>query len=176
MSILCDLTSGWDDTFCRLSVGGIRRAVPIILNTVDHSTVTIVNNEITNLSSSEDAYEYILEKNLSSYEAYPVRSEESGSVFWDITLNLVFINDTKELREILTTLARNTIVWLVQKSSGEWVCLGLQDGMTLGADNEGGSGVTKADRNGYSLTFMGQEISEIPNIPQGVVSNLLASS
>jgi hypothetical protein len=176
MSINCDLTSGWDDTFCRLSVGGIRRAIPVKLADIDQSSVTIVDNEITALTASTGGYEYVLEQNLSSYTASPSRTEESGSVFWDINLNMVLINDTKELRELITTLARNTTTWFVQKSSGVWVCLGLKDGLRLGSDNEGGSGVAKADRNGYSLSFVGQEVFEVSDVAQSVIDSITITS
>lgn len=174
----CDLTMGWDDRTCATSIGGIKKAVPVPIEEIDYDNYTITSNEITAmslLSGSAGGYEYNLQPNLSSYTAPPSRSE-GGAVLTNIALNIVLQNDTKALRSELMILARKTCVWFVQKSDGTWVCLGLLDGLILQPDNEGGSGVAKTDRNGYSLTFVGQEVDEVPDVDETVVDGLIASA
>ena len=175
---VCDMTMGWNDTLCAVSVGGIRKAVPVPIEELDYESLVIVDNEITTLPlkvSANGGYEYVLEQNLSSFEA-PINRAERGAVTTDITLNLVLNNDTKELREELFKVARNTCAWFVQKSNKTWVCLGLNDGLRLTDGNEGGSGVTKTDANGFSLSFVGQEIDAVPDVANSVVTGVIASS
>lgn len=169
--INCDLTMGWDDRTCATSIGGIKKAIPVPIENLTYSSLVITANEITALTATEGGYEYNLQPNLSSYTAAPSRSE-GGSVLTNISLNMVLQNDTKALRSELMALARKTCVWFVLKSDGTWVCLGLLDGLLLQADNEGGSGVAKTDRNGYSLTFTGQEVDEVPDVDEAVVTAL----
>jgi hypothetical protein len=175
--INCDLTMGWNDRACASSIGGIKKAVTVPIDEIDYDTYTITDNELTAMSligGSTGGYEYTLNRDLSSYTAAPSRSE-NGSVLTPITLNIVLLNDTKALRSELMTLARKTCVWFVQKSDGTWVCLGLLDGLQMGADSEGGSGVAKTDRNGYSLNFTGSEIWEVPDVDETVVTGLTAA-
>jgi hypothetical protein len=172
----CDLTMGWNDKLCSVSVGGIRKAIPVPIEKLDYSTLTITDNEITAfnlLVAGDGGYEYILEMNLSSYNA-PINRAERGAVTSDIELNIVLNNDSKELREELFRLGRNTCVWFVEKSDKTWVALGLHDGLRLQDGNEGGSGVTKTDPNGYSLTFIGQEIAAVPDVDDSLISGLLS--
>lgn len=174
--INCDLTMGWNDRTCATSIGGIKKAIPVPIEEIDYDTYVITDNEITTMDlvgGSTGGFEYTLNRDLSSYTAAPSRSE-NGSVLTPIALNLVLQNDTKALRSELMALARKTCVWFVQKSDGTWVCLGLLDGLQMGADSEGGSGVAKTDRNGYSLNFTGSEIWEVPDVDDAVVTGLTA--
>lgn len=175
---VCDMTMGWNDTLCAVSVGGIRKAIPVPIEELDYSDLTIVDNEITVfplLALANGGYEYVLEQNLSSFEA-PINRAERGAVTTDINLSIVLNNDTKELREELFKVARNTCVWFVQKSNKTWVVLGLNDGLRLTDGNEGGSGVTKTDANGFTLSFIGQEIDAVPDAIQAVVDGVIAGS
>lgn len=174
----CDLTMGWDDRTCKTSVAGINESVFVPIEEIDYTTYVITANEITTMNlvpGAKGGYTYKLEPNKSSYTAPPVRSE-NGSVYTPITLNIVLENDTKELRSELMTLARKTLVAFVKKANGTYVCLGLLDGLRMGADSEGGSGVAKADRNGYSLNFIGEEVWEVPDADEAVVAGLLATT
>lgn len=173
----CDLTRGWDDRTCATSIGGIKKVIPVPIEEIDYDTYVITDNEVTTmdlLAGAGGGYEYNLQPNLSSYTAPPSRSE-GGVVLTPITLNMVLQNDTKALRRELMVLARKTCVWFVQKSNGVWVCLGLLDGLILQPDNQGGSGVAKTDRNGYSLTFTGQEVDEVPDVDEAVVAGLVVA-
>jgi hypothetical protein len=171
----CDLTMGWNDKLCAVSVGGIRKALPVPIERLDYDSLDIQDNEITvfdPLVAGVGGYMYELEMNLSSAN-YPINRAERGAVTSDIELNIVLNNDSKELREELFRVARNTCVWFVQKSDKTWICLGLHDGLRLGDGNEGGTGVTKTDPNGHSLTFVGQEISAVPNVDEDVIDDLI---
>jgi len=171
----CDLTMGWNDKLCAVSVGGMRKAVPVPIELLDYTTLTIVDNEITAfdlVTAGVGGYVYELEQNLSSAN-YPINRAERGAVTTDIELNIVLNNDSKELREELFRVARNTCVWFVEKSDKHWICLGLHDGLRLGDGNEGGTGVTKTDPNGHSLTFVGQEINAVPNVDDTVITGVI---
>ena len=176
MNIDCDLTMGWNDKLCALSVGGIKRDLIVPIEKLDFETLNIVNNEITTLAlkdAGDGGYMYELEQNLSSATYPPVRSLENGSVLSNIELNVVLNNDTKELRAELFRLARNTSVHFVQKSNKEWIALGLYEGLRMNDGGEGGTGVEKTDRNGYSLTFVGQEMEAVPNIDEALINALI---
>jgi len=171
----CDLTQGWNDTLCALGSGGIRRLLPVPLADIDESSITISTANVLTSATlvGKGGYLYILEQNLSSYTAFPSRSER-GAVIWDITLNLVLNNDTAELRAELTRLGRQTLIWFAQKTDKTWVALGLTDGLKLNDGGEGGSGVAKTDPNGYTLPFIGQELYPPPDVAENVIDGLLA--
>lgn len=172
----CDLTSGYDDTECKVVAGGIKEVIPVKLSDIDPSGTTITNNEITALTATTGGYKFTLQRNLSSYTAPPSGTEESGGTSYPITLTMVINNDTKEIREYVDALSRNTWVMFVKKADHTWVCLGLNDGLRVFDGSEGGSGTAKADRNGYSLSFTGDELYPIPDVDTTVIDAIEISS
>jgi hypothetical protein len=171
---ICNLTQGWDDRVCALSIGGLRRALFVPIGNIDYSTKVIADDVLTALDpkvAGEGGYIYELEPELSNAE-YPINRSERGSVLHDINFNMVLNNDTKELRAELFRLARNRCVVFVEKTAGEWLALGLMDGLRLTDGNEGGTGTAKTDPNGHSLSFIGQEAEAIPDVAEAVVTAL----
>jgi hypothetical protein len=174
MPNICNLTQGWDDRVCALSIGGVRRALFVPIANIDYTTKTIANEVLTVLNpvtAGQGGYMYELEPELSTAN-YPINRSERGSVLHDISFNMVLNNDTKELRAELFRLARNRCVVFVEKTKGEWLALGLMDGLRLTDGNEGGTGTVKTDPNGHSLTFIGQEAESIPNVLLSVITAL----
>ena len=173
---VCDLTNGYDDTLCKVVAGGIKKVIPVKLSDIDPSGTTITSNEVTALTATTGGYEFTLQRNLSSATYPPSGTEESGSTSYPINLVMVINNDTKEVREYVDAFARNTWVMFVQKVDGTWIALGLNDGLRVFDGSEGGTGTVKSDRNGYSISFTGDELYPIPDVDSAVIDSIAISS
>ena len=91
----CDLTLGRKEP-CKDSVGGIKNIYFVDFG--DLGTVTLTDDEITNMTGTAGnltAYKYEV-KGASSLEQTVTASRETGTTFYDQTLNITLKKLTKE--------------------------------------------------------------------------------
>lgn len=159
----CDLTLGRKEP-CKDSVGGIKNIYFIDygkLGTVSYdSTHTDVVDDFTGTTiggtaNSLTAYKYEV-KGASSLEQTVTASRETGTVFYDQTLNITLKKlsaaDNKELK--LLAYGRPHVA--IEDYNGNVMLMGLEHG----ADVNGGTIVTGSamgELSGYTLTFNAQE-------------------
>ena len=172
----CDLTSGFNDRLCADGKGGIKSMVILVLDEID--SITVVANEVTALTQllPNQGYYYQLRSNLSSYTSSPRRNEENGTTWYDQTLNVVLNSDTKELRAEIDLILKNLCVMLIEKADGTFVLLGMNDGLYMSDGSENTSGVTREDRNGHTLSFVGTESLALPDVASIVAAVLIADA
>ena len=148
----CDLTKG-RLVPCKDVVGGIRAVYFVDFG--DLGTITLTNDEITNISGTFSAYQYLVKGN-SSFEQTFNSSRDNGTTFFTQTLNLTLTKLTKEDNKELKLLAYGRPYVVVQDYNGNAFLMG----MVNGAEVTGGTIVTGAamgDLSGYTLTMEGQE-------------------
>ena len=156
----CDLTLGRKEP-CKDSVGGIKNVYFVDFGKL--GTVTIGNDEITNMTgttiggsaNSLTAFKYEL-KGGSSLEQTVTASRETGTTFFEQTLNLTLKKLTKEDNKELRLMAYGRPHIAVEDYNGNVFMMGLENG----ADVSGGSvvsGTAMGDMSGYTLTFSAQE-------------------
>lgn len=156
----CDLTLGRKEP-CKDSVGGIKNVYFVDFGKL--GTVTVANDEITNMTgttiggsaNSLTAYKYEL-KGGSSLEQTVTSSRETGTTFYEQTLNLTLKKLTKEDNKELRLMAYGRPHIAIEDYNGNVFMMGLENG----ADVSGGSvvsGSAMGDMSGYTLTFSGQE-------------------
>jgi hypothetical protein len=100
----CDLTSG-RAVPCKDVVGGIRAVYFVDFG--DLGTVTLTNDEVTDISGTFSAYQYVVKGN-SSFEQAFNSSRENGTTFFTQTLNLTLTKLTKEDNKELKLLGLRT--------------------------------------------------------------------
>ena len=156
----CDLTLGRKEP-CKDSVGGIKNVYFVDFGGL--GTVTIANDEITNLTgttiggsaNSLTAFKYEL-KGGSSLEQTVTASRETGTTFFEQTLNITLKKLTKEDNKELRLMAYGRPHIAIEDFNGNVFMMGLENG----ADVSGGtvvSGTAMGDMSGYTLTFSAQE-------------------
>tara|TARA_R110000787_G_scaffold128666_2_gene240421 strand:+ start:1270 stop:1860 length:591 start_codon:yes stop_codon:yes gene_type:complete len=156
----CDLTKGRKEP-CKDSIGGLKNVYFLDFGSL--GTVTLTDDEITNLTGSEiggtanslTAYKYEL-KGGSSFEQAVTSSRENGTTFFEQTLSLTLKKLTKEDNKEIKLLAYGRPHIAVEDYNGNVFMMGLEHG----ADVNGGTVVTgagMADLSGYTLTFGASE-------------------
>ena len=148
----CDLTLGRKEP-CKDVVGGIRAVY--FTDFGDLGTITLTNDEITDMSGTFTAFKYEVKGN-SSLEQTVNASRENGTVFYEQTLNLTLKKLSKEDNKELKLLAYGRPHVAVEDYNGNFMMVGLEHG----ADVSGGTIVTGAamgDLSGYTLTLTGME-------------------
>lgn len=150
----CILTQGRKEP-CKDVVGGIKKVY--FTDFGDFGTVTIADEQITDMSGTFEAFEYDLKGN-SSFETTVNSSRENGTTFFEQTLNITLKKLSKEDNKELKLLAYGRPHIAVEDYNGNVMVMGLENG----ADVSGGTIVTGAamgDLSGYTLTFTAQETS-----------------
>ena len=148
----CDLTIGRKEP-CKDVVGGIRAVY--FTDFGDLGTITLTNDEITDMSGTFTAYKYEVKGN-SSFEQNITSSRENGTTFFEQTLNLTLHKLTKEDNKELKLIAFGRPHVAVEDYNGNVFLMGREHG----ADVSGGTIVTGAamgDLSGYTLTLSAME-------------------
>ena len=156
----CDLTKGRKEP-CKDVVGGIKNVY--FTDFGDFGTVTLVDDEITNMTGTFTAFKYEVKGN-SSLEQTVNASRENGTVFYEQTLNLTLKKLSKEDNKELKLLAYGRPHVAVEDYNGNVMVVGLEHG----ADVSGGTIVTGAamgDLSGYTLTLTGMETKPANFLP-----------
>lgn len=142
--------------------------------TVTDGTVTAANLEIT----SSEFVEFQFNPNTSNYTENAVIDLVNGSTYYDQSINLVLNRREADKREklLLIALGQPGLTIIVKDSNKLYWIFGLYDDKMYLTGNEGGSGTARADRNGYSLIFTGQDQTPAFQIEESVVESLTTPS
>ena len=165
----CDLTKG-RAVPCKDVTGGIRAVYFVDFG--DLGTITLTNDEVTNISGTFSAYQYLVKGNSSFEQTFNV-SRDNGTTFFTQTLNLTLTKLTKEDNKELKLLAYGRPYVVVQDYNGNAFLMG----MVNGAEVTGGTIVTGAamgDLSGYTLTMEGQEAMPANFIAGATLANPFA--
>jgi hypothetical protein len=119
-------------------------------------------------------YPYEFNKNTSSYTEVKTMDEANGTALNVQTLTLILNRREKTKRDNLQLLDQfKELVIITKDSNNKLILLGEDAGMTM-TTNEGGSGVAKSDRNGYTITFVGQEPELANEVDEAALIAVLA--
>jgi len=149
----CDLTKG-RILPCRESVGGIKEVY--FVDYGDLGTISLTNDEVTDMDGTFSAYQYKLKGN-SSMTQNVTASRDNGTVFFEQTLSLTLPRLSKEDNKELKLLAYGRPHIVVVDYNGNAFLMGREHG----ADVTGGtvvSGAAMGDMSGYTLEFSAMEV------------------
>ena len=156
----CDITAGFS-LGCRDNAGGIK-TLYILSGSLPETGVTETLGEVTDLSGCGIFYQFDLTRGTSDFTETINGSTENGTVFYESTINAVFLKMQSALRNQMKILAQNPDLKLVieTNNAGTEGDKFFYVGKTYGAQLNGGQGQTGTaigDANGYTLTFTAQE-------------------
>lgn len=168
----CALTSNYSID-CKDSLGGIKQVW--FANFADVTGVTEASGVVTAISKAtgKKFYSYQLIRNTASLTETPVGSLENGTMFWQQQLTIILNKMQATTRNELQILARATLMAVILDNNGRYWLLGKANGI----DYNGGqntTGTANGDRNGYELTFNGEEGNMMPEVQASVIATLTA--
>ena len=156
----CDITAGFS-LGCRDNAGGIK-TLYILSGSLPESGVTEASGEVTALTGTGIFYQFDLTRGTSDFTETINGSTENGTVFYESTINAVFLKMQSSLRNQMKVLAQNPDLKIIVETNnaGTEGDKFFYVGKTYGAQLNGGQGQTGTaigDANGYTLTFTAQE-------------------
>jgi hypothetical protein len=115
-------------------------------------------------------YQFQLKRNTSSLTQNVTKSFENGTIFYDQELKVVFYKYDQNKRNQLLVMGQNDQLQIIAVDYlGVQYWLGQTNGMFLTA-GAAGTGTAYGDRNGFELTFKGQEQNPAPTIVGSISS------
>ena len=153
---MCTITAGFG-LQCKDGIGGIKK---IYLNaqSLFAGTLTIDSPTelVTNCSSDEDLFEFVLPKSTGSFTEEVASSVENGTIFYTQTVTASFHKLSAPRRKQLELVAKNRLVVFVQDNNDNIWMVGRIDGAEVTAASTA-TGTAKGDLNGYTITFTAEE-------------------
>lgn len=151
----CALTQGYN-LDCRGSVGGIRTVY--VMEFDNATTITAAAGVVTGITkaATKKFYKYNLIMNTAEAEDTLTGNRENGTLFSAQMLKFPINKMTVAVRNELLLLAKNRLLFVVVDENGSAWLYGKDYGLML-TTAAGKTGKAKADRNGYELSFEGEE-------------------
>lgn len=166
----CALTQGYS-LDCKDSAGGVKAVW--IANYSNVSGVTASAGVITAISKANNGRFWKYEQYRGTAEAFEdiTGSPENGTVFYAQTVNISMRKMQASIRNEIKLLAAALTVMVVQDKNDKYWYYGETHGMDL---NSGKIATGKAlgDKNGYDLTFTGEEPSPAQEVDSSVIAGL----
>ena len=155
----CDVSAG-RLVGCSDALGGIQKIFLMTYNSALESLFSVgagaSNYEITDIGSSITVKQFDLRPNTASYNANITTSDENGTMFYEQVLEVAFTHiEAKDLNYINNLAQGRCQAWILEANNDVFL-MGAKFCCTI----TGGSmttGVQKADRSGWTLTFTAQE-------------------
>lgn len=122
-------------------------------------------------SAGKVFYKYELVKNTGSLTETITTSVENGTVFYAQELSVVLNKLQANTRNEILLLAKNTLLVVVQDANDKYWLLGRVAGLDV-TGGTAATGTATGDRNGYTLTFTGNEKELAPEVNSSIIAGL----
>ena len=151
----CALTQSYT-LDCKDSIGGLKAVWFAAIEDIDTWTGASGTYTAVTMDAGKYFWKYDLVKESSNFAEAVNTNVQNGTVFYAQTLEIILNKLQVNTRNEILLLAKNRLVALVQDNNGKTWVLGEVNGLDL---TGGGSatGTAFGDRNGYTLTFTGNE-------------------
>jgi hypothetical protein len=168
----CYISSGLE-LGCSDGIGGIKKIYIVGGATGEVTGLTYnATGAITGATSvsGTSIYGFELKRNTSSLSQNVTKSFENGTIYFEQVLTAVFFKYDQEKRNQVKILSQNDAIQIIAIDQNDvQYYLGQVNGMYL-SGGSAATGTAYGDRNGFELTFTGQEQE-----PARVISGALAS-
>lgn len=157
---------------CENNIGGIRELYLADFENVDEVTRTSPDETITAITMIPGKYFYKFEfnKNTSTFTEVTTTDQAIGSEVCTQTITLVLNRREQEKRDTLLLLGKfKDLAAIVKDANGKYWYVGEYNGLNMTEKNSE-SGTSRTDRNGYTITFVGEEPEDACEVTEAAVT------
>jgi hypothetical protein len=151
----CALTQSYT-LDCKDSIGGLKAVWFAAIEDIDTWTGSAGTYTDVTMEAAKYFWKYDLVKESSNFAEAVNTNVQNGTVFYAQTLEIILNKLQVNTRNEILLLAKNRLVALVQDNNDKIWVLGFGNGLDITGGGSG-SGTAFGDRNGYTLTFTGNE-------------------
>jgi len=160
---------------CSDGIGGIKTiyvlgATGSTVPDVTAVSISGATGPITGITGAGSWFQFELKRNTSSLAQNVTKSFENGTIYFEQVLTAVLYKYDQDKRNQLKLLSQNDAIQIIAVDQNDTqYMVGQVNGMYLSA-GVAGTGTALGDRNGFELTFSGQE-----PVPARVISGALGT-
>jgi len=165
----CEIQAGYTKP-CDKTIGGVSKFVVVPFDGITLSTPT--DNVVTVSAQTKKAALLDLDLNSGMAGANWTTDRTNGTTFCAQTCMAIFKDSDKATDLLAEELAGGNWLVIAQFRSGKNKVFGYSNGLAVNANGE--SGTTSGDRNGYEVTFTGEEVKMPYHIAQATIDSILA--
>ena len=169
----CALTSGYT-LDCKDAVGGLKSVLFIEWKNVTAITVTANVVSAITKAAGKTFFKYELAKETSQFTETVTASAQNGTIFYAQSLNIILNKLQTATRNEILLLAQNNLMAIAEDKNGKYWLLGRLNGLDI-SGGTAQTGTASGDRNGYELTFEGQEKELAIEVGSGIIAGLLTA-
>lgn len=151
----CALTQGYT-LDCKDSIGGLKEVYFAAVEDVASWTGSAGAYTAVTMEATKTFFKYDLVKESANFAEAVNTNVQNGTVFYAQTLEIILNKLQVNTRNEILLLAKNNLVAIVVDNNGVSWILGFANGLDITGGGSG-SGTAFGDRNGYTLTFTGNE-------------------
>ncbi len=167
---MCNITTGYTIT-CNDGIGGLDAIWVGAYNQNDEAGVVETSGIITGWDAPEQPtwYKIQVPLNVANYTDNATSNEQNGTTFFAHQVQIPINKRNATTYNYVKALATARLWVVVRDKDGGIFLLGRKNGMRLSA-TEGGSGTASGDRNGFLLTFIGEEKTPAQFVTNGALT------
>jgi len=174
---ICSALTGAITKSCDTNTGGIRKMFIADYENIESITVAGTPEEITAITMGGVAkfYEFEFNRNTSSFDENVTVSLENGTTFFDQSVNLMLARRESAKRDAIEklTAGQKQLMIIVLDSNGLYWLFGQAEGC-YATEITGGSGIAKADKNGYAIKLTAQEPAQALAVSPMIIDAIIA--
>lgn len=163
---------------CSDGIGGIKKMYIVGGATGDITAVSYdADGAITGstVATGTTIYGFELKRNTSSLSQNVTKSFENGTIYFEQVLTAVFFKYDQDKRNQVKILSQNDQIQIIAVDQNDvQYYLGQVNGMYL-SGGSAATGTAYGDRNGFELTFTGQE-QEPARVIEGALSSVFSGA
>lgn len=152
---------------CRDAVGGNTEVYIIDFN--DVTAVAEASGLVTGITkaSGKRFYKFEIPQSTAEGTDNVVGNTQNGTLFFNHQLTMPLNKRDAATRNLVLVLAKARVLVVTKELSGRWTMYGREAGLWL-TEGAGTSGVAGGDRNGYNLTFAGEQREPVLEVSSAV--------
>jgi len=162
----CALTQGYT-LDCKDSIGGLKEVYFAAVEDIASFTGSSGTLTAVTMEAAKTFFKYELVKESSNFAEAINTNVQNGTVFYAQTLEIILNKLQVNTRNEILLLAKNNICAIVKDNNDKMFVLGKVNGLDITGGGSA-SGTAFGDRNGYTLTFTGNE-KELADLFTGTV-------
>lgn len=174
MAICNELDAGISKT-CDNNTGGIKKIYIAELENLSSVTHGSPYDTITAIAmvATKKFYEFVFNKNTSTFTEVTSGDQAVGSEVCTQTITLVLNRREQSKRDVLLKLGKfKDLAVIVLDTNDKYWLLGETEGVNM-TENNSENGTVKTDRNGYTITFVGEEPEMASEVDSTIIAALL---
>jgi hypothetical protein len=176
---ICSALTGAIAKSCDTNTGGIKK-----MYIADFGNVTAITTSGTpakisaiTMAAATKFYDFAFNRNTSSFEEVVNVNLENGSTFFGQTVSLELARRETAKRDAIEKLVagQKQLMVIVLDSNGIYWLFGKAEG-AYATEITGGSGVAKADKNGYSIKLTAEEPAQAFEVDSTIISAIITAA